>query len=491
MSGDPEPHESKAPSQDGIEQPQQRHRRRSNGKDQLDMPVRFSEDALAVLFTAEHAETLVYVHEWGMWLRWEDGRWREDHAVRVFDAARVICRREGNAAASSIPKTGKMIAATINKAAAIAAIERLARHHDKHVRAGGVFDGDPMKLNTPFNSLDLSDTITPERPHRSRDYMTRTTTVTAAEVANCPAWVSFINRIMDQDLEMVRYLQRVCGYMLTGSVKEHALFFGHGLGGNGKTTFTNVLLGILGTGPSGYSAAAPISTFTASRTEQHPTDLAMLRGVRCVIAQETEEGRSWAISKIKMMTGGDLISARLMRQDFFTYQPQFKLFIAGNHKPMLRSVDEATRRRLHLIPFTVTIPREERDPKLSEKLQAEYPGILRWMVEGCVAWQVGGLNPPPTVIAATEAYLVNEDSVAAWIGECCWVDKGHYDTLVNLFASWKSWAEANGERVGQRKELAKALDGRPELTRRENRDGRAGWDGLAVIPPALPSWLPP
>ena len=277
MSGDPEPHESKAPSQDGIEQPQQRHRRRSNGKDQLDMPVQFSEDALAVLFTAEHAETLVYVHEWGMWLRWEDGRWREDHAVRVFDAARVICRREGNAAASSIPKTGKMIAATINKAAAIAAIEQLrtpprqacarrrrlrwrpdeaehavqqprsVRHH--HAGAAASKPG----LHDPNNN-----------GHRGggRQFARHGSASSTASWTRIWRWS--------------RYLQRVCGYMLTGSVKEHALFFGHGLGGNGKTTFTNVLLGILGTGPSGYSAAAPISTFTASRTEQHPTDLAML-----------------------------------------------------------------------------------------------------------------------------------------------------------------------------------------------------------------------
>jgi putative DNA primase/helicase len=211
------------------------------------------------------------------------------------------------------------------------------------------------------------------REHRRDDYCTKATSVGADFRADCPLWRSFLLRVMGGDQSMVDYLQRVCGYCLTGLTNEHVLFFACGTGANGKSTFANVLTGILGTGPSGYAAIAPISTFTASQTDQHPTDLAMLRGARLVVAQETEENRTWAISRIKMMTGGDLIAARFMRQDFFTYRPQFKLLILGNHKPSLQNVDEATRRRFHLIPFTVTIPAEERDQKLADKLKAEYP----------------------------------------------------------------------------------------------------------------------
>lgn len=455
----------------------------------LDVPLRFSENALAHLFTAEHADHLIYVHDWGMWLNWQAGRWREDHAVTVFDAARAICAREGNIAITTIPRSGYKIAAMINKAAAVAAIERLVRHHAKHVRPASIFDANPLLLNTPLDSLDLRYAITPGRPHRKEDYMTRATTVAAAEAAACPIWISFLNRIMANDAEMVRYLQRVSGYMLTGSVEEHAIIFGYGTGANGKGTFANVLLGILGTGATGYAAVAPISTFTASVNEQHPTDLAMLRSVRCVIAHETEEGRSWAISKLKMMTGGDLITARFMRENFFTYMPQFKVMILGNHKPILHGVDEAIRRRFHMIPFAVTIPPKERDPKLGENLKAEYPAILRWMIEGCVAWQKDGLKPPKKVIEATEAYLIDEDSLASWMAECCWVGKAYYGTLIDLFSSWKTWAEANGERVGQRKEFAKALDARPELARREQSiTGRTGWVGLTVMAPNPPPW---
>ena len=253
--------------------------------------------------------------------------------------------------------------------------------------------------------------------HRPEHYVTRATTVDADPNADCPLWKKFLLRIMGGDQDMVDYLQRVCGYCLTGSTEEHAMFFGWGTGANGKSTFSDVLIGIFGTGSSGYAAVAPISTFLASNTEQHPTDLAMLQGVRLVIAQETEQGRSWATSKLKMMTGGDRITARFMRQDFFTYVPRFKIMILGNHKPMLGNVDEAIRRRLHLIPFTVTIPENERDPMLGEKLKAEGPAILWWMMQGCEQWdEEKGLGPPAKVPR-------RDDAVFRHRGQCRQLDR--------------------------------------------------------------------
>ena len=319
------------------------------------------------------------------------------------------------------------------------------------------------------------------REQRPEDYCTKATTVDANPDADCPLWRAFLLRIMDGDQTMIDYLQRVCGYCLTGLTKERVLFFLWGTGQNGKTTFSNVLLGILGIGPSGYAAVAPISTFLAARTDQHPTDLAMLQGVRVVVASETEEGRAWATNKIKLMTGGDPITARFMRQDFFTYIPQFKIIILSNYKPSLHSVDVAIRSRFHLIPFIVTILEPERDKRLDEKLKAEYPSIYAWMIEGCLKWQREGLNPPANVRAATEAYLANEDNISTWIRECCTLGVEQYATLVDLYASWKAWCETNGEFSGPRKQLAKALDARGGLTRQEQaRTGRAGWTGIKV-----------
>ena len=148
-----------------------------------------------------------------------------------------------------------------------------------------------------------------------------------------------------------------------------------------------------------------------------------------------------------------------MRQDFFEYRPQFKLIIAGNHKPSLRSVDEAIRRRFHLIPFAVTIPPEERDGELTEKLKDEWPGILAWMIEGCLEWQSEGLQPP-AVLEATEAYLSAEDAMAAWLDEKCERSPNAWTSSTLLFGSWSAWATAAGELVGSQKRLSQKLEDR-------------------------------
>jgi putative DNA primase/helicase len=203
-----------------------------------------------------------------------------------------------------------------------------------------------------------------------------------------------------------------------------------------------------------------METFIESRGDRHPTELAYLRGARLVTAQETERGRRWAETKIKALTGGDPISARFMRQDFFTFMPQFKLFIAGNYKPGLRGVNEAIRRRFNLIPFLVTIPEQDRDPQLDEKLKAEWPGILQWMIDGCLAWQKGGLRPPPAVVDATTAYLAEQDTLELWLEEKCAVDAIYTATVADLFDSWKEWTAANGEYTGSKKRFSQALEDR-------------------------------
>jgi putative DNA primase/helicase len=197
--------------------------------------------------------------------------------------------------------------------------------------------------------------------------------MTTAEITNamprgdCPRWREFLIQIAAGDEKLAAYLQRVAGYCLSSSIREHALFFLYGCGANGKSVSVNTLMHVLGT----YAFMAPVEMLMMTKNEQHPTDTASLRGNRLVVASETEQGRRWAEAKIKTLTGGDRIRARLMRQDSFEFTPQFKLMIAGNHKPRLRSVDEAIRRRLHLVPFTVTIPVKDRDTRLFEKRAAE------------------------------------------------------------------------------------------------------------------------
>ena len=218
-------------------------------------------------------------------------------------------------------------------------------------------------------------------PPDPRDYITKRTACRCAPAgAPRPLWTAFLERITDGNAELQGFLQRYLGYCCTGFTSEHVFVFAYGTGANGKSTFINTVAQIFGD----YATVADMSTFIASKVEHHPTDLAKLRGARLVVAQETQRGRRWDETKIKALTGGDKITARFMRRDFFDFMPTFKLFIVGNHKPRLGSVNEAMRRRLLLVPFTVQIPPDERDPRLAEKLKAEWPAILRWCIDG--AW---------------------------------------------------------------------------------------------------------
>lgn len=310
------------------------------------------------------------------------------------------------------------------------------------------------------------------REARQADYITKSTAV--APGGDCPRWMQFLGEITNGDEELQAYLKRVAGYCLTGSTREHVLFFLHGTGANGKSVFVNTLVGIWGD----YAVIAPMETFVENHGDRHPTELAKLCGARLVVAQETEQDRRWAESKIKALTGGDRITARFMRQDFFEFVPQFKLMIAGNHKPSLRGVDEAIRRRMHLIPFAVTIPVAKRDPRLAETLRDEWGGILEWAVEGCLEWQEQGLNPPAAVVAATQEYLNAEDSFARWAEEYCEVGAHCWEIGDDLWRSWSTWAERGHERVGSRKGFVETLKKRGYMPERRGRT--KGYQGIML-----------
>jgi putative DNA primase/helicase len=416
------------------------------------IPPEFSDEALAQRFTERHKHRLRYVAAWGRWLIWDGTVWRFDETLRSFDLSRAICRE-----ASAECNNGK-IATVVASAKTVAAVERLAKADRHHAATVDQWDTYPWLLNTPTGVVDLR--TGKMHLHRRDDYSTKITAV--APSGDCPIWRKFLDKITARDKDLQDYLQRVSGYGLTGITREHDLFFGYGTGSNGKGTFLNTMTGIMGA----YAAVASMETFTATQNDRHPTDLARLRGARLVTAQETEEGRRWAESRIKALTGGDPISARFMRMDFFTFVPQFKLFIAGNHKPGLRNVDEAIRRRLKLVPFDVKIPHDEIDRELSEKLCAEWPGILQWMIEGCLEWRRIGLAPPEAVLKATDAYLDAEDAISLWMIECCERHAQYKDTAADLFSSWRAWAERTGEFIVPQKRFSQALEARGVFPKR-------------------------
>jgi len=435
------------------------------------LPIGFTEDALAAEFSQRHGEDWRHVAVWGAWLTWTGTRWEREGTLRAFDLARHVCRAAANRTNNARVRT------KLSQAATVAAVERLARADRRHAATAEVWNRDPWLLNTPAGIVDLRSGAL--APHDRSLCMTKITS--AAPGGDCPAWLAFLDQVTGGDLELQAYLRRVVGYALTGVTTEHALFFLYGTGANGKSVFANTLTALLGD----YATVAPMDMFMATSGDRHPTDMAGLRGARIVTSIETEQGSRWAESKLKALTGGDRITARFMRQDFFEFTPQFKLLVAGNHKPSIRNVDEAMRRRLHMVPFTVTIPPAQRDQRLPERLLAERDGILAWAIEGCLEWQRIGLRPPASVLAATDEYFEAEDALGRWIEECCERIANHVETTAALFASWRAWAEANGEYVGSVRRFSDSLLNR-NFARDRERTARA-FRGLRVKAPIAPS----
>jgi putative DNA primase/helicase len=334
-------------------------------------------------------------------------------------------------------------------------VETFARADPIFSRQASDWDKDPWLLGAPAGIIDL-------RSGRMRqgdgaDMITKAVAVMPADRADCPLWRRFLFEATGGDKETIRFLQLWAGYCLTGVTSEHVLVFIFGDGGTGKTVFLNTVRAILGD----YAMVAAMETFTVGAFDRHPTELAMLRGARLVTASETEAGKPWAEARIKLLTGGDPITAHFMRQDNFTYQPQFKLMIAGNHRPTLKIIDEAARRRFRMVPFTIKPSNPDR--KLEEKLREEWPGILRWMIDGCQKWQRHRLPESGQIKASTEEYFNEQDMVKQWINDRC-IASAHNecqgDLSSLLYFDWKEYAERRGEASHSNKWLSGELSRR-------------------------------
>ena len=314
-----------------------------------------------------------------------------------------------------------------------------------------------------------------DRPPNRLDYCTKVAAVSPAPRGTpCPMWTAFLERVTGGDADLIAFPKRFLGYCMTGHVHEHALVFLFGTGGNGKGVFMSTVTGIFGD----YAITAPMEMFLASHVDRHPTEIARLKGARLVVAHETQKGRRWDEAKIKNLTGADTLTGRFMRGDFFDFKPTHKFMIAGNHKPSFRNVDEAIRRRFLLVPFTVCIPEADRDPKLGDKLKAEWPAILRWMVDGCLEWRRDGLRVPKIVRQATDEYLADQDTISQWADDWIEPDPESFVTTRTLFTSWKQWCADRNLSPGTETAFADTLKDRGYAHRRKSF-GR-GFKGIAL-----------
>jgi putative DNA primase/helicase len=409
------------------------------------------EDKLALDFAERHDGHFLYDHTRGRWFRWDDQLWRQDCDEYVFDCVRALVREH---------KEGRI--------KVISAVERAARTDRRLARDHTAWNADPLLLGTPGDVVDLR---TGELLAPDPSYMINLSTSVrrAHQGTPHPLWSQFLREATGEDAGLQRYLQQRAGYWLTGCTHREDFDFVWGPGGSGKGTFLRTISTIMGD----YAVAAPVAQFMVSHNDAHLCELARLTHARLVIASEPEEGREWAVGKIKQLTGNEgKIAARHMHRDFFEFWPRFKLVFVGNAKPRIRVVDDAIARRLNLVPFT--FQPAQRDEQLKEKLTIEYPAILRWAIDGWLDLQATGPTRPAVIAEATREYLADENRIAQWLAERCEIAPLHKELLKLLFADWKTWCEANGEEPQSNRRLKARLERLPGI-RRSRQDKLGIW----------------
>jgi P4 family phage/plasmid primase-like protien len=435
------------------------------------LPQAFSDDALADHFAEKHCQSWRYVDAWG-WFKWDGDGWRKDDTNEYRHLARMVTRDAlhwlgiGDLTAKDRRK--------LNSAGSAGNLVSIAKSDRRLVANVDQWDTDSWLLGVPGGVIDLrSAKMLPAEPEQ---YLTKRCAA-APDHGTPELWLEYLKRAHQGDEEVISFLQRFAGYCCTGETTEHALAFLYGTGRNGKGVFLETISGVLGD----YARTAAMETFLEQRNPQHTTELARLHKARLVITEEVSSGGRWNEARIKHMTGGGKITARFMRLDDFEFTPNFKLMIAANHKPSLRSVDEAMKARIHLVPFEVTIPPEERDLNLLDKLRAEWPQILGWMLDGCAQWQERGLKPPEKVRSATTKYMDSEDILGDWIAECCLLE-GELDGA-DGYKNYSRWCEAQGYSAWSRIGWSKALLERGTVDDRRS-NGRTIFIGISLKPGA-------
>lgn len=394
--------------------------------------VGYSEDALALDFANRHAPDLRYTA--GMdWLHFSGQRWEPDKRMRRYDYARQICR---TLAAGLVEKEARRLTA----AATVNAIVSLARCDQRLVVDADEWDSDTRMLNTPGGMVDL---LTGQlRPTRHTDHVTRITEV-APDGKPAPNWDRFLESVFMGDAQVIAFLQVMLGYCLTGSTREQKLFFFFGKGSNGKSTLLDLVEWVLGD----YSIKLPASVLMQSKMTSHPTELAQLQGRRLATSSEIEDGQYWAESRIKELTGDEVLSARFMRQDYFQFRQTQKHVICGNYRPRLKGGDCAMQRRMVLVPFDASFEGKAQDKELPDKLRAEAPAILQWMIQGAVRWAAEGLAIPERIRAASADYMLAMDDLAEWVEDCCHLDASAKESNRYLFASFAEWKRERAEKA--------------------------------------------
>ena len=387
------------------------------------LPPDYSDDALALEFV--HCAGNL---RWSPGLGWmlDDGvTWSRDDNLRRYDVARRVCR----IAAASVAVDAE--ARRLASARTVSALLTLAQSDHRAVVPTSEWDCDKLALNTPAGIVDLRTGILRAR---GIEFVTQAARVAPDFKGSCPTWHRFMQQVFTGDAALIEFMQRSMGYWVSGDRREQVIHFLYGLGANGKSVLTEFIQWLIGS----YSIKLPASALMQSKGDRHPTELAQLRGKRLAVSSELDENSFFNESLIKELTGDETLTARFMRADFFEFVMQQKHVIVGNFKPRLRGGDPAMARRMLLVPFNARFQGVDRDPHMLDKLKAEAPAVLAWIIEGAMKWQSSGLAVPPSVKDASADYMADHDDIQLWINECC-VQPGEAKAghLYNSFSNWK------------------------------------------------------
>jgi putative DNA primase/helicase len=439
---------------------------------------RYTEMGNAELMVAQHGLDLRYCTQLKKWLIFDGIRWAVDPGSQVYERAKATIRSLYKQASNIQDQTKRQElvrhAMSSESHQKITAMIKLASREKGIPVQLKELDRDPMLLNVLNGTLDLH--TGKLLPHSPDHLITKLAPVAYDPEANCPLWTAFLQRIMNNNLDMLAFLQRLAGYTLIGDNRERVFFILWGTGDNGKTTFIETIRALLGD----YAQTAEFSTFLKRGAYQIRNDLAKLQGARFVSASEGEEGARLNTSLLKSITGGDTITARKLYAEYVDFLPACKIFLATNFMPKIQDNSQGLWRRLRLIPFTVTIPLAEQDGTLKEKLKQELPGILSWVARGCLDWQKYGLGTPPEVHEATQEYREKSDVIGLFFKSCCILEPGAKVATKDLKEAFSKWAEENGEDSTQIKNLKPRLTELKLSTRRSGKSGEYCWHGIRL-----------
>lgn len=418
------------------------------------LPARITEVTLAECFAQEYGDRFRFVPEIGRWFALDKatGRWGEAAGSEV-QALKALIRNLMVAAIQMEPERSQGAMRSLEKMQcrrALFNVLDLARYEGMEMPLAG-FNADRWLLPVQNGVIDLK--TGKIRDTCPDDYISRCLPVSFQESARCPQWEAFVAWAMKGSPEMVSFLQKAVGLSLCGAVLFHVFFFLFGTGRNGKSTFLNVLVALLGS----LHRRLPSSSLMIGGNGGIPNDIARLVGARLVTASEVAESARLNEGLLKDLTGGDVITARHLHKEFFDFYPELTLWIAGNHRPVIRGTDTGIWRRVLMIPFSNSLREEEVDPRLTEKLESELPGILNWAISGFLAAQRDGLNPPDEVRAATDEYRSEQDLVGMFITDCCVTGSGNRVRAAELYREYQRWATDSGLRPVSQVRLAGVL----------------------------------